>query len=81
MANAMTMKEVKGGANDPFELGREGDAALRLYPRLLAIGNVLLEQLEQFYERLTPQPRPGAPTTAAQGRSTSDSPGRGEPSA
>lgn len=29
MANAMAMKEVKGGANDPFELGREGDAALR----------------------------------------------------
>lgn len=29
LANAMTMKEVKGGANDPFELGREGDATLR----------------------------------------------------
>ena len=45
------------------------ETALRLYPRLLAIGDVLLEQLERFYERLTPQPRPGAPATAAQGDS------------
>ncbi|MCT0225227.1 1-acyl-sn-glycerol-3-phosphate acyltransferase [Synechococcus sp. CS-1328] len=53
------------------------DKALRLYPRLLAIGDVLLEQLERFYERLIPQPSPGTPATAAQG-STADSPGRGE---
>ncbi|QPN59933.1 1-acyl-sn-glycerol-3-phosphate acyltransferase [Synechococcus sp. CBW1002] len=58
------------------------ETALRLYPRLLAIGDVLIEQLERFYERLAPQLKLGSPApaprqTAAQRRG-SDAPGRGE---